>query len=130
MTYTVKLRGDSSRPLVAEYLCPVHGVFSCEVIKEPNGDAPDAVACPIRISQEFEELDEPECGQPSIWTPSRLACRVKKWEVVRGKYAKPERKTYMDTRDLGEGQDLDEWKAKRAAIWEEKRQADVKEMLK
>jgi hypothetical protein len=54
---------------------------------------------------------------------------VKRWEVVRGKYEKPERKTYLDTRDLGEGQDPEEFRAKRAKIWDEQRHKELKELL-
>ena len=55
---------------------------------------------------------------------------MRRVEVVRGKYEKPERPTYLDTRKLGEGQDIEEFRAERARIWDEKRRADVKDLLR
>lgn len=132
MSYVLKVRGDFSRPIVAEYTCPEHGTFSCYVNREPNGDAPDEVACPEKIEAIVGGTHEAvtiECELRSTWTPSRVLGRVKRWEAVRGKWEKPERKTYLDTRELGEGQDIEEFKAKRRAIWDEKRRAEIKEMI-
>jgi hypothetical protein len=50
---------------------------------------------------------------------------VRALEAVKGKWEKPARATYTDTRNLGEGQPLHEWKEDRAKVWEEKRKADV-----
>lgn len=126
MTFVVKVRGERSRPLVAEYRCPEHGVFAVEVMRDENGDAPDAVACP-----EACECDEytHECGERSTWTPSAPMGIVKRWEVVRGKYEKPERKTFLDTRKLGEGQSIEEFRAERRKVWEDKRHRETKELL-
>jgi hypothetical protein len=66
----------------------------------------------------------------ATWTPTPIACRVRRVEVVRGNYEKPERKTYLDTRKLGEGQDPAEFQAERKKIWNEERHRKVKELLR
>jgi hypothetical protein len=45
--------------------------------------------------------------------------------AVRGRWEPPERKTFLDTRNLAEGQDIDDFRADRAAVWERQRQEDV-----
>lgn len=149
MTYVSKASGDRTRPLEAEYRCPVHGVFTCVVLKDERGEAPDDVSCPAAalpkscLDCKLDLLDGEaecdrcgrvyeagECGQRSMWTPSKtVAARVKRYEVVRGKWEEPERPTYLDTRDLGEGQDPDDFRDNRTKIWEEHRHKAVKEML-
>lgn len=117
MTFISKTRGDSTRPLLAEYTCPEHGVFECVVQREENGEAPDVVQCD-------------QCEGPATWTPSAIIGRVRRVEVVRGKYEKPERKTWLDTRNLGEGQDLDDFREDRRKIRDEQREREVREILK
>jgi hypothetical protein len=142
MTFIRRHSGDSTRPIVAVYTCPVHGEFDAEVQRDENGEAPDMVACTI----------EDDCwgcgGQPSApgaahccevcmgksiascqrgapWTPSPVAARVRRVEAVKGTWEKPERETYLDTTELGEGMDIDDFREKRAAIWERRRQEEV-----
>ena len=123
-----KHSGDSTRPIVAVYTCPEHGEFDAVVQRDENGEAPDAVLCSY-----FECYCDPTetcagckpCSAFATWTPSPIGCRVRRIEAVKGRWEKPERKTYLDTRELGEGMDMDEWQAKRKAVWEEKRQQDV-----
>lgn len=131
MTFIIKVRGDLTRPLLAEYTCPEHGVFSCTVVREENGDAPDVVACPVPTPREGDccEAHCDECGERSTWTASAVRVGVKRFEVVRGGWEKPERPTYLDTRELGEGQSEEEFRAKRAKVWEEQRHREIKEML-
>ena len=123
MTFVVKHRGAPATPFTfADYECPAHGRFEREVERDANGDPPATV----------------ECGHPrdTIW--GRVYCtniaeycisaplvRVRKVEAVRGKWERPERPTFTDTRNLGEGQSLADWKADRAKVWEEKRKQDV-----
>jgi hypothetical protein len=76
-------------------------------------DPPDEMSCPDG------------CGLRSPWVISSPLTRVNPIEAVKGKWTKPERKTYTDTRNLGEGQPLHEWREDRAKIWEEKRKEDV-----
>lgn len=129
MSYIVKNRGERSRPILADYTCPVHGVFELLVDRDDNGEAPDAIECPIELL-DFSGDPPMSCGERSTWTPSVIDSRVRKVEVVRGKWEKPERPTYYDTRDLGEGQDIDEWRDARRAKWDEQRKRDVYEMAK
>jgi hypothetical protein len=125
VTYVVKTRLNAT--VVALYTCPEHGVFECEVLREPNGDAPEQIACDIE-----PDTDEPSlCPLPATWTPSAtIGCRVRRVEVVRGKYEKPERKTYLDTRKLGEGQDVEEFQSERQKMWTEQRRRRVRELLR
>jgi hypothetical protein len=121
MTFTVKHRGASSQPMVCVYTCPEHGEFDAEVQRDENGNSPDVIECPLGEVYGMPSV----CGQLATWTPSPVFGKVKPWEVVRGSWEKPARPTYLDTRELGEGQSYDDFKKKRAAIWEEKRKADV-----
>ena len=98
--------------ILADWECPVHGLF--EFVSAPDADA---VPCPA-------------CGASSPWRPAPLHGRVKRVEVVRGKWQKPERPTYYNTQALGEGQDLHEWREDRAKVWDEKRKADVMRMAR
>jgi hypothetical protein len=50
-----------------------------------------------------------------------------RFEVVRGKYEKPERKTWLDTRKLGEGQDIEEFRDERKKIRDEQRWREIKD---
>lgn len=137
MSYVVKHRGDRG-PVLADYTCPLHGVVEMSVDRDENGDAPDFAACSVplvsvdRINGEvlLGARASVPCGERSTWTPSVIDSRVKQFEVVRGGWTKPERPTYYDTRDLGEGQDIDEWRAKRQAIRDEERKRHVMEMVK
>lgn len=141
MTYVSKFRRAGGL-VVAVYTCSVHGEIDAEVERDDRGDAPDVIACPI-------DDDCPGCGgQPSApggahcnvcdgrahapcglaadWTPSALVgCRVRRVEVTRGRWEKPERPTYLDTRKLGEGQSMEEFQAERKKVWQRKREAEV-----
>lgn len=148
MSFIRKYSGDRTKPIVAVYTCPEHGKFDATVERDENGEAPDVIACPV---------DDPyaDCigcgGQPSApgaadcdlcngtsrsvcsrdatWTPSPVAGRVRLVEVVRGKWEKPEHRTYLDTRELGEGQDPEEFWDKREAIWDDERHKMIKDEL-
>lgn len=136
MTFVVRHRGDTSRPIVAVYTCPEHGEFDAIVQRDQNGEAPDTIACPVVVDELILGVlpREPEdfllCEEPATWTPSPVACRVRRVEVSRGKWEKPERKTYLDTRKLGEGQDVEDFQAERKKIWTERRRQEVKELLR
>lgn len=124
MTFIRKSSGDSTKSIVASYTCPEHGTFDAEVKRMENGEAPDEVECPIELKPQSQ------CLATAIWTPSAdIACRVRRIEVTRGKWEKPERKTYLDTRKLGEGQSPEEFQAERKKMWDEQRRAKVKELL-
>ncbi len=100
MTFTLRIRGAQSS-VALEYLCDAHGIFEA-VVERPE---PDAIACP-------------ECGAASIWTISGApGLRFQRGAVRQGKAEPPPHQYACDTRDLGEGMPLDEWKAKRAKMW-------------
>lgn len=137
MSYIRKFNGrteePNNTPIIGTYTCPEHGEFDCEVRRDARGEAPDVIECPV-VYQLFEgspEFGMVHCRLESRWTPSpSIACRVRRVEVVRGKWEKPERKTFLDTRELGEGQSMEEFRAKREKVWEERRREDIKEMLR
>ena len=110
MTFVVRSSGDRSATIVCVYTCPRHGEFDAEVNRDESGSAPD-----------FADCGSLGCQLKATWTPVAISCRVRRVEVVRGKYEKPERKTYLDTTDLGEGQSDEEFRAQRRKIWREHR---------
>lgn len=128
MTYVTKFR-SASGTITAVYTCPEHGEFDATLDREANGDAPDYAECPWDYFDDDGEMRGP-CGLQATWTPSAaIGCRVRRVEVVRGGWEKPERKTYLDTRKLGEGQSVEEFKTERKKIWNEQRHRRVKELL-
>jgi hypothetical protein len=104
------------RLILAEYYCEADGRFDSLEERTADGEAPDHATCP-------------ECGELAPWTISAPMGKVRVAEVVRGKSDKPERKGWLDTRELGEGMPLEEYRAKRAKIREEERHRDLKEFL-
>jgi hypothetical protein len=138
MTFTVRIRGDRSAAMVCVYTCETHGPFDAEVQRDANGDPPDVALCPIdddchgcggQCCSGCKVCDgkcHAPCGLDARWTPSAdVGCRVRRVEVTRGKWEKPERKTYLDTRKLGEGQDPEEFRAERKAMWDQKRRDEA-----
>jgi hypothetical protein len=121
MSFTIKLRTTKST-MIAEYEClePQHadcGRFAAEVERDENGDPPELVSCDI-------------CSGAAEHRISAIVGRVRRVEVTRGKWEKPERKTYLDTRKLGEGQDVEEFQAERKKIWNERRHKRVKDLMR
>lgn len=117
MTFIIKVRGAATPTTIADYLCEEHGRFEMSVDRTPQGDAPDTIPCP-------------DCGASCIWVISAPLGRVKRWEVVRGGWSKPERPTHYDTRELGEGMELHEWQDKRRAIRDQERLEMVHKMAR
>lgn len=97
--------------LLADWRCPVHGVFE----EYASRDADD-VPCP-------------ECGTSSPWSPSPVRGKVKIAEVHTGKYEPPPAPGFLNTRELGEGMDEQEWRDKRNAFHEERRKKELKDLL-
>lgn len=132
MTWTLK-HTRSDRPMVAEYLCPVHGRFTLEVARDANGNPPDEMPCAAEDREQWPDRHgyhhTEHCGLTSPFAISRPGyCKVKNVEAVRGGYQKAGRATWTDTTDLGEGQDLDDWWDDRAKVWERQRESEIKEL--
>jgi hypothetical protein len=74
MTWVIKVRGDLSARIVAEYECPEHGRFTRTVDRDEHGDPPEASACPA-------------CARRATFTISAPArCRVQRvYAARRGK---------------------------------------------
>jgi hypothetical protein len=130
MTFVRKFSGDRTAPIIAVYTCPEHGEFDLEVHRDENGEAPDEIECPCEaLAPGGNGHGHVQCCIPAAWTPSAtVGCRVRRIEVTRGKWEKPERKTYLDTRKLGEGQDPAEFQAERKKMWREKRMRELKDL--
>lgn len=135
MTWTIKVRGSTDRPIAAEYNCPLHGRFTATVDRDANGNAASTAPCPSRtrvgtLDRDGSVLvDARPCGLSSPWVISAPRVGVRRVEAVRGSWQKPERKTWLDTRDLGEGQDPDDWRANREAIRDQQRRDSLKELI-
>lgn len=145
MTWKLTVRGSPDRPIAAEYLCPLHGRFALDVERDANGGPPAEMPCPDDCSpvpgasidySSAMPLDlmvgPPEvCGIVSPYVISKQAVtKVRAVEVVRGGYQNPERPTWTDTTNLGEGQDLDDWHDDRDKVWERHREDEVVRMTK
>jgi len=131
MTFTIKIRGSTDRPIAAEYLCPVHGRFTLTVDRDANGDPAVSRPCPMPIGCDDDGCtkEHAPCALPSPYVISAPLVGVRRVEAVKGGWQKPERPTWLDTRDLGEGQDIDEWRQKREAIRDQQRRDSLKELL-
>ncbi len=111
MTYRVIHRG-APRPILLEFCCSRHGWF-------------EAIA-----DSETEEMPCP-CGAPSPWSPRKVpTISMRRVEATRGKAEAPEHKGWLDTSNLEEGQDPEEFQTERAAVHEELRKELVTEMVK
>lgn len=71
----------------------------------------------------------PDCGKPAPWVMSAPFGAVNGVSVVRGVVEKPASPFYCDTRELGEGMPLAEWKAKRAKYEQERNHQEKKDVL-
>lgn len=146
MTWTFK-HTRSDRPMIAEYLCPVHGRFELTVERDANGDPPAEMPCPAlglahplyqprpedsaRDFREAHRRGDRRCDKASPFAISKPGfSKVKNVEAVRGGYEKPARETYTDTTNLGEGQSLEDWEGDRAKVWERERERQVMEMTR
>jgi hypothetical protein len=98
--------------ILCDYSCAACDVVFESTVESP---APDVIECPV-------------CKGEATWYPTPVHGHVKRVEVVRGKWNKPERPTYYDTRELGEGMEIHEWRAKRRAIRDEERKKEVMEI--
>lgn len=112
MTFITKVRGAGGL-IVAEYRCPLHGVFEATVQRNESGDAPDWQCC--EALDEWEEV----CNEPSPWTisaPKQRVVSVTPTAAIRGGDMKDRPAHMLDTRPLAEGMPLSQWKAKQREI--------------
>jgi hypothetical protein len=96
----------------SDYGCPTHGPFE-QMVASP---APDDVPCP-------------SCGAAAPWIPFPVMGRMRMVEAARGGSDRPSGPLAMDTRELGEGMPLSEWRAKREQAWREHDHKRDKDML-
>ncbi len=92
-----------------DFSCPEHGCF--ETLADASAEV---IGCP-------------QCLRDSPWRPAPVRGRVRLGEVVRGPNERPPNRLSLDTRKMGEGQSIDEYRAERAAIVHEHRKAEIKE---
>ncbi len=109
MTFTVRIRGAHSQPIARDFACHDCGPFSAEVSRDA-----DTHPCP-------------DCGAPTPFVLSPVHGSVKATEAIRGSVAKPDSPMYLDTRELGNGMPMAEWRAKRDKLYEERRHKESKE---
>jgi hypothetical protein len=130
MTYKLTIRTSPGALIAAEYECPLHGRFARDVPRLENGDPPEQVACGAPVSLGPGRATW-RCGKvsPHVISASGIA-RVRKVEAHRGGYQRPEFETWTNTENLGEGQDLDDWKDDRAKVWERERERQAMEMAR
>ena len=125
MTFTIKVRGGGG-PMLAEYRCPIHGVFELVVTRDANGDPPAEQPCPADLPC----VIGPDCGLPSPWTISAPAVHTQ--FVITASKGRNDPKPHpkaMDTRMLAEGR-KNEFRKQRKKIREEERHKRVKELLR
>ncbi len=106
--------------ILADFTCPRHGRF--ELLVDADDDW---ASCPERMDCCDEHIDF--CGEFSPWSPSPVRGRVRIGEVERGKVDKPDSPMMLDTRELGEGMPMEEWRAKRDRMYEERRHKEAKD---
>lgn len=130
--FVIKIRGSAPRIAIADYECPVHGRFEAQLERDANGDPPERIGCTrvIKVGQWSSDRTSGSeadalCPEEAEYRISAPLARVRQVEAVKGGWAKPERSTWLDTRDLGEGQSLGDWRERRAQIREEERKKDV-----
>jgi hypothetical protein len=106
MTWTMRIRGAHSQPIMLDFLCSNCGPFSLTV------DDRDTEGVPC--------VDN--CGQ--------IADRVMSapfGAVVRGGVAQQESPLHLNTRGLANGQTMTEYRAQREKVADEKRWREAKE---
>ena len=104
-----------SQWLMLDFTCPSHGQF------ETLTDRRDGKAL---------SLPCPECGEPSPVVDSyAVTGRMKLGEVSQGRNTDPPPPNVLDTRELGDGMPLDEWRAKRKKKRRDERRAWVKKQV-
>ncbi len=131
MSYTVKVRTLPGSPMMAEYLCPVHGRFEQLVERDANGDPPASVRCPEPASLQHPPVGPVTgatcgvCGRESSLVIS--APSIKFWSrdpVPVGYASKSDEKDprMLDTEPLATGKMTQaEWRKWQRGITQERR---------
>jgi len=136
MTYKLTIRTAPGALIAAEYECPVHGRFAVDVPRGEDGDPPDTAACPVGVKwyavpeQDGGGLQGYRCPAAPFVISAPARVKVRAVEAHRGGYQKAEVPTWTDTTNLGEGQDLDDWKADRAKVWERENERQAMELAR
>lgn len=120
MSWTMKLRGDSTAPILSEYECPVHGRFEVTVPRP----APVELECPVELEVPYLEgnavVTFHRCCKPSPWRFPTPHGRSKPGEVVTGKVMDyPPQNVCLDTRALADDPSPSgyaKWRGKQKAI--------------
>ncbi len=111
--------------ILSDFTCPHHGRF--EALAEAEAESHP---CPVWMvhghANPATSVESP-CDCPSPWSPSPVRGRVRTAEVIRGGVDKPDSPMFLDTRELGEGMDYSEWRAKRDKLYIERRHKESKE---
>lgn len=128
MTYRVIHRGPT-RPVPKEFACPVHGHF----VADADRDAEEA-PCPAMVfaaTSPVSRTDFALCGVVSPWNPRKVpTISMRRVEAARGKHEVAEHKGWLDSTNLEEGQDPDDFAADREKVHEELRKEIVTEMVR
>lgn len=120
MSYTIRVRGDSSAPITVEYLCPVHGRWT-ETL--PRDRVPDAIKC-TKWSP-----DAGTCRELAPLVISSTATKLQYGAVQTGQ--SDERPPgALDTRPIADGIPVEKWrKMTHAKIYKERFAKIRKEIL-
>jgi len=100
--------------LMVEYLCG-----SCGLRSESLEDR-GAVA---------QEIPCARCGSPAVRAVSAVMCKIPLATVTRGKNGPPPERA-LDTRELGDGMPLREWRKKVRAARKDARYREIKEAFR
>ncbi len=111
MSFTIRTRGAHSQLMLQDFLCPECGFISALAPRDCDG-----IQCPDG------------CGNVAGWVISAPFGWVNGVSVVRGGVAKADSPMYLDTRPLGEGMPMAEWKANRAKLQLERRHKERKKL--
>ena len=129
MTFKITIRGAGG-PVLAEYECPIHGVFEARVPRDANGDPPDSQPCPQQdyIDASTMTMLGAPCGEASPWiisAPKMAVLSAKPTAVVRGGDMTDRPPWMLDTRPLAEGMSYAEWSKKQDALQRDRRHKEL-----
>ncbi len=111
--------------ILADFCCPYHGRF--EALAESDAEWHPCPVWMVHGHANPATSVEAPCDCQSPWSPSPVRGRVRIGEVVRGGVDKPDSPMMLDTRELGNGMPMEEWRARRDKMYEERRWKESKE---